>query len=99
MNETLEGRKVRILLIGLASGGWHEAVGQFIVSYDPEYHLPDGSYDGGDLVCTRDPMQARLFEMREALELWKAGPTCSCHRTRADGQPNRPLTAFTARLR
>lgn len=87
-----------IRLIELASGGAHEMSGQYVVSYDPEFHLPDGSYDGGDLVCTPDPAQAGRFDTAAAMALWKSGPTCRCHRLRWDGQPNRPLTAFTVEI-
>lgn len=83
----------RLRLVGLSDGSTHELSGQYVVSYDPEYHN-GAEYDGGFLVCTPDPEQAPLFSVLEALGIWKSGPTCQCHRLRADGQPNRPLTAF-----
>jgi hypothetical protein len=76
----------------------HHAAGQYVVSYDPEYHLPDGSYDGGALVCTPLMEEATLFEFIDAVLLLRAGPSCFCHRLRADGEPNRPLTAFDAKV-
>jgi len=82
-------------LIGLASGLPHEMANAFVVAYDPEVHLPDGKYDGGLLVVTRDESEAGQFTAEEALALWRSGPTCKCHRLRADGNPNKPLTAFT----
>ena len=85
----------RLKLIALASGEEHEMAGQYVVSYDPQYHHPDGSYDGGNLVCTGNPDEAGDFTPAQAIKLWRSGPTCKCHRMRLDGQPNRPLTAFT----
>ena len=90
---------MRLRLIELAGGGAHEATGQYVRSYDPEYHLPTGEYDGGDLRTTADPAQAQQFRTaQDAIELWKSGPTCRCHGTRPDGKPNRPLTAFTVEV-
>lgn len=78
--------------------GPHEYSGGYVVSYDPEYHLPSGDYDGGDLVTTPDRDKATHFTMDEAFALWRSGPTCPCHRLQDDGEPNRPLTAFTVCL-
>ena len=83
-----------IQLLETKLGAAHPMTGQYVQSYDPEVHRPDGSYDGGRLICTRDPAKAGVFDFDSALALWKAGPTCACHRLRADGKPNRPLTAF-----
>jgi len=89
-------RQYTIRIVCLASGyDDPELSGMYIVSYDPEYHYHGGCYDGGDLRVTRDRSQAALFDIDAATALWKSGPTCECHRLRADGQPNRPLTAFT----
>jgi len=68
--------------------------GQFVVAYFPDTHLPDGSYDGGELVTTPDERRAGQFTTEEALALYQAQPSCRCHRLRADGKPNRPLTRF-----
>jgi hypothetical protein len=84
-----------IRLIGLVDGSPHRSSGQYIVLYDPDYHLPDGSYDGGALACTPDLQEASRFTMAEAVALFRSGPSCPCHRLRPDGRPNRPLTAFT----
>ena len=88
--------RVKIIrLLGLRNGEEHEVSGQYLVSYDPEYHLPEGGeYDGGRLVCTPDRGMATRFSMLEAILLTRAGPSCSCHMFRPDGRPNRPLLAF-----
>jgi hypothetical protein len=88
----------RIRLMGLANGEPHGMSGQYVVSYDPDYHLPDGSYDGGSLVCTPNRDEAGIFHFAQAFELWRAGPSCPCHRKRADGRPNRPLAAFNLEI-
>jgi hypothetical protein len=83
-----------IQLVGLTNGQPHEMSGQYVVSYDPDYHLPDGSYDGGALVCTPDLAKATRFHPTDAFLMLRAGPNCPCHSLREDGQPNRPLTMF-----
>ena len=91
-------KKKRIRLMGLPNGQRHELSGQYVVSYDPDYHWSDGSYDGGRLICTPDREKATLFEHIAALELWQSGPQCECHRLRPDGKPNRPLSAFSVEI-
>jgi len=85
---------VRIQLLDLADGGQHELNGQYLVSYDADYHWPDGSYHGGKLICTPHVERAPMFPIERAYEIYKSGPMCRCHRKRPDGKPNRPLTAF-----
>jgi hypothetical protein len=88
-----------IKLIGLVTGDDHPASGRYVVCYDAEEHRPDGGYDGGYLATTGNPNMAKRFETAEAAwRYWRSGPTCRCHRTRPDGEPNRPLTAFTAEI-
>jgi hypothetical protein len=87
-----------IRLVGLAAGTPHEMSGQYVVRYDPDYHLPDGSYEGGELICTPRREQATYFDLAAAVLLYRSGPTCTCHRLRPDGMPNRPLTAFTVEI-
>lgn len=87
-----------IRLVELAAGTPHSMSGQYVVSYDPDYHLPDGSYDGGALACTPELERATRFEFAEAVELIRSGPRCLCHQLRPDGSPNRPLTAFTVEI-
>ena len=81
-------------LMKLANGESHDMEGEYVVAYDPDYHLPDGSYDGGALDTTPDPEQAGLFTFEQVKAMWYASPSCACHRLRDDGLPNRPLTAF-----
>jgi hypothetical protein len=84
-----------IRLLGLRSGEPHEMNGQYVISYDPDYHLPGGGeYDGGRLICTPDRGQATRFGLMDAILLVHASPNCTCHQFRADGRPNRPLSAF-----
>lgn len=91
-------KTARIRLVGLADESPHPMSGQYVVIYDPDYHLPDGSYDGGALACTPDPQRATRFELVDAVALVNSGPRCTCHRLRPDGHPNRPLRAFTVEI-
>ena len=88
----------RLRLGKLANGENHDAEGQYVISYDPDYHLPDGSYDGGALELTDDPNLAGKFGSDEAMMIWQASPSCRCHKLRPDGERNRPLTAFHAEI-
>jgi len=89
----------KLLFLEPVKGGHHEVAGRFLVSYDPDYHLPDGSYDGGKLITTADREKATEFPtVAEAMRVWRSGPSCPCHKTRPDGKPNRPLTAFTVEV-
>ena len=94
----MQGAMKRIRLMSLADGSPHELDGQYVVSYDPEYHWADGSYDGGALITTPDRAKATEFTFEHAIMLWRSGPSCSCHRTRPDGQANRPLSAFNLEI-
>ena len=87
-----------IRLVELAAGTPHEMSGQYVVRYDPDYHLPDGSYDGGALECTPELERATRFEFAEAVEIIRSGPRCPCHRLRKDGKPNCPLMAFNVEI-
>lgn len=91
-------QRIKLRLLRRADGGPHDASGSFVVSYDPHYHLPDGQYDGGYLITTRDPNAATLFTLAEAFNLWRSGPVCECHHLRPDGEPNRPLSAFNVEM-
>jgi hypothetical protein len=85
-------------LVGLITGEPHDYAGQYVVSYDADHHLPDGDYDGGRLVCTPDQAKATDFTAADAFRTLQSSPHCICHHLRADGQLNRPLTAFTAEI-
>jgi len=92
-------RQYTIRIVCLANGvDDPEFSGAYIVSYDPEHHWDGGCYDGGDLQVTRDRAKAGRWDIETATALWKSGPTCSCHRLRKDGEPNRPLTGFTVEM-
>jgi hypothetical protein len=86
-----------IFLQGLASGEPHSHCPGWVKYYDPTYVRPEG-YDGGILEITQDPNEALWFPTAaEAFAKWKqqAPPP---YDIRPDGQPNRPLTAFTATI-
>jgi hypothetical protein len=98
-DQGMSGRLYTIRILGLADGQRdRDFEGQYVVSYDPERHWADGTYDGGDLRVTRNRSEATLFDIATATALWRSGPTCKCHRLRTDGKPNRPLTAFTVEM-
>ncbi|HYT08960.1 MAG TPA: hypothetical protein VEL77_15050 [Rugosimonospora sp.] len=79
-----------------ATGERTEYTDRYLVSYDPSHHWANGDYDGGLPVTTPDPRDAIQFaDAGAAMEMWKRGPSCRCHRLRPDGEPNRPLTAYT----
>ena len=85
---------VRLKIIGLLGGSPTEFDGKFVKAYDPSYHLPGGEYDGGILEVTDDPDEALQFPYAAAaIECWRKS-----HGIRIDGEPNRPLTAFTVEL-
>ena len=84
----------RLRIVGLVNGGATPFDNQWLVSYDPDYHWPDGTYDGGDLRTSPDERDARQFvDVKAAVEYWRQG-----HGIRADGKPNRPLTAFNVEI-
>lgn len=70
--------------------------GKYLIAYDPEYHLPDGSYDGGDLLLTEHKREAADMPLEVAVAIYYSGPACQCHRLRADGMRNCPLRAWAA---
>lgn len=79
-----------IKLIGLA--GWDMPThydGQYLESYDPDRNAFEGA-----IVVTRNKADAMRFaDVKQALAFWKQQS-----RTlplRPDGEPNRPLTAFS----
>lgn len=82
---------VRIVCVGWA-GPTHNPpapAGLYLASYDP-----DGNGGQGAAAWTDDPDRAMQFaSMIEAHECYTAVPRCMP--VRADGKPNRPLTAFS----
>lgn len=83
-----------IRIIGLASGTASKFDGSYVVAYNPAC-WPDGEeYDGGLLVTTEDLNAAKKYETAQA--------AMDCYRQsyglRRDGEPNRPLTAWTVEI-
>jgi hypothetical protein len=74
-------------IIALAIGGPTPLDGKYVVAYDPSGQLVSG------LVVTDDPALAFRAPAATLLELWRS--VDPLHPTRPDGQPNRPLTAFS----
>jgi hypothetical protein len=86
----------KLLIVGLLDGTPTPFDGQWVVEYDPTRRGMDA--DGrpmlAHLVTTRDPHKAREFTtFMEAEECWK-----QAFGLRADGRPNRPLTAFIVQI-
>lgn len=80
-------------LVSTAAGVPTEFDGCYVVEYDPTYVHPQG-YDGGILRVTANRAEAMRFEtIGAALELWRKS-----YGNRADGEPNRPLTAWSVML-
>jgi len=78
-----------IRIMGLADGRPCPVAGEFIASMDFEAHG-----GRGDLVTTPHFDRAMKFkDLGEAFSFWRASPANKP--TREDGQPNRPLTAYT----
>jgi hypothetical protein len=77
----------------LTSGESTEFDGQYVVDYNPARIgvSPSGLRMICYLKCTPDKTQARQFaSLREAVEFYRKS-----YGLRPDGQPNRPLTAYT----
>lgn len=65
---------------------------EWVTAYDPNAH--DGR---GDSASSADPAKALRFDtLGEAWEFWRQPSTV--RPVRPDGQPNRPLTAFTVSI-
>ena len=86
--------KVVLKLLETATGLPTEYDNKFLEFYDPTY-CPDGMpYDGGILLVTSDPNQAMQFpNAAAAVAKWR-----EAFGTREDGQPNRPLSAWTVEV-
>lgn len=87
-----------IRIVGLVNGTPTDFDGQYIVEYDPSragtHPVTGGPMPVFHLVTTPDVGQATRFSATEAADLYRA--VDRRNPTRADGAPNRPLTAFTA---
>jgi hypothetical protein len=87
-------RKIVLRCVELASapGRYCSVAGQYLESMDFNAH--DG---GGSAKFTDDLNKAKKFgNMREAIAYYRGVP--KVRPMRGDGQPNRPLTAFTMEL-
>ena len=87
-----------IRLIALANGEPSPLDGQWVTEYDPSR---DGTGPNGEpmnchLLTTPDPTLAKQYSTTEALEVWRK--VDSRQPRRPDGQPNRPLTAYTVEI-
>lgn len=70
-----------------------ERAGEYVVDYDPVPRL-DASGEFIHLITSPYIAKARQFEdAAEALEYWRQSAGL-----RADGKPNRPLTAYTVEI-
>jgi len=64
---------------------------KYVAAYDPSYHPAGEEYDGGLLLVVDRPEEAQQFQtLADALAKYRAS-----YGIRTDGEPNRPLTAFT----
>lgn len=83
-------------IVGLAGGQATPFDGEYLQDYDPDREGtdPEGNPMRCHLVTTRDVTEARLFaSLQDLMACWKR--QAKERPVRADGQPNRPLTAFT----
>lgn len=80
--------KTVIVAYGPVSGSY-QICGEYLKSYDPEAH--DGF---GDATFTTDINKALVFDTFAAALLFTRQQPAN-RPLRADGRPNRPLTAFT----
>ncbi len=81
-------------IVERCDGARTEFDGKYVAAYDPAYHPAGEKYDGGLLVVVDTPAEAMQFaDAGEALEKWR-----EAYGIRADGKPNRPLTAFTVEV-
>lgn len=89
--------EVGIRIVGLVNGGTTLVDGQWLVEYDPTRPGVDplGRPMLAHIVCSPDPGRAvRFASAAAAHRLW----TLTSGRTRPDGQPDRPLTAFNVAI-
>lgn len=73
--------------------------GEFLLEYDPERdgRDPQGAPMIAHIVTTPDLDEAKRFDSgADATECWRQ--VCKRNPTRPDGQPNRPLSAFTVTI-
>jgi hypothetical protein len=87
-----------IRIDGLA-GGRSPFDGEYLLEYDPERdgRDPQGAPMIAHIVTTAKLEEALRFDSgTDATECWRQ--VCKRNPTRPDGQPNRPLSAFTVTI-
>jgi len=88
-----------IKVVGLVDGTPTAFDGQYLVEYDltrDGVEPRTGASMMVHLVTTPDITKAARYETGAALELWRSvDPRCP---VRPDGEPNRPLTAFSIEI-
>ena len=85
--------EVVIKIIGLANGGYHPRLGQYVVAFDPTVGADGAVF----LETTANPTQAtRYADFAAAFELFRA--VSPNQPVRSDGKPNRPMTIFTVEI-
>ena len=83
-------------IVGLISGDPTEYDGKFLVDYDPTPQTDEGG-EFVHLIVADRRQDARQFDsMQAAMELYLAPSTKG---PRADGEPDRPLTAYSVEVR
>lgn len=83
-----ETMKYRLQVVGLANGKRHPSDGEFVRDADV-----DAANGVGEIVTTPDPAEAMFFTSADAAWIfWQRQSATRPYR--ADGLPNRPLTAF-----
>lgn len=86
-----------IRILGLVNGGKTPFDGKYLVHYDPSTAgFDDNGYPMTALIeASADPQYAARFKTAdEAMEYWRM----TSGRIREDGEPDRPLTAFTVEI-
>ena len=81
-------------LLERSDGKPNEFSGKYVCVFDPAWFEPGEPYDGGLLIVTPDREKARHFaSAQQAIDYWR-----QAYGTRPDGEPNRPLTAYTVEI-
>lgn len=79
----------RVIRIEADAAGLYPQAGEYLVAYDP-----DGMAGFGAMRTDPDVRRAKVFATAaEAIQTWRQQSTVMPYRD--DGEPNRPLTAFT----
>jgi hypothetical protein len=83
-----------IHLFGAADGQPTQHDNSYVVDYQPEFWAGSHAHDQHFLRTSPQIAEARVFPSTvEAFAYWRQTPPAP-HDVRADGKPNRPLTAF-----